>query len=184
MEKKETLKKQKLTIERDGMPYTIFLLGADSRQSMYWLYLPDIREDRASNLEKVATFYFDDPKRRGIKSQGLVSNALLGMQPFDDDMRDWRPVTNIYDSPRLVSTTFTSDEGWLLTRILQQMKVFGETAHLCQGDYAMSTCLKIKLPKATEVWPKIICKSILPKLVKELVNILTPKEESHELASD
>lgn len=88
MEKKETLKKQKLTIERDGMPYTIFLLGADSRQSMYWLYLPDIREDRASNLEKVATFYFDDPKRRGIKSQGLVSNALLGMQPFDDDMRD------------------------------------------------------------------------------------------------
>jgi hypothetical protein len=89
-------------------------------------------------------------------------------------------IHNIYDSPKLVETTFTLNEGWKLSELFKEfylLKDMAEYTHRSPASCNLTTSPVIQDPEKMAQWYKEINEVMIPLITAEILRMLTPEEE-------
>lgn len=90
-------------------------------------------------------------------------------------------VHNIYDSPKLVVTTFTSNEGWKLTELFRQFYLLKEMAEFTHKKRPGCHITTSPVDHGSMVlWHQKINRVMIPKVADEIMRMLTPELELEE----
>lgn len=111
-------------------------------------------------------------------------SGLVGQQEYYDYEKGiWRKgeyVHNIYDSPELVETTFTSNEGWKLSELFKQfylLQSMAEYTHKTPAGCRVTTSPVEQDDEKMKQWHKEINEVMIPKVTAEIMRMLTPVAE-------
>lgn len=149
----------------------IYLLGEDKDGTKYWLEYAQWSCGWYWGFGYVETYTNNSKPHlsKDTNSHQHIESSFLGKQ-------DGKYVSNIFDSPLLSKTTFTEDEGWLLSELFRTFYTLQNTAKvLGTGSSHITTNPISKLIMNTEETDRIN-QIVLPKLFKEIYKILTPKK--------
>ena len=92
-------------------------------------------------------------------------------------------IHNIYDSPKLVETTFTQNEGWELSELFKEfylLKDMAEYTHRSPASCNLTTSPVTQDPVKMAQWHKEINEVMIPLITAEILRILTPESELEE----
>jgi len=150
-------KQKKYAFSRD-----IFLLGEDEEGTKYWLEAPSWDCGHYWGFGYIETYMRNNSPQSsgGISSHEHAENFYSKWWGNDDS--------------RLKNTTFTEKEGWRIAELFKRFEILKKTAELFKtGGARVSGVDKyMKNEKlATE-----INKVLLPKVMNEICEILTPKK--------
>ena len=173
---KATLRKSMLKTDRDGGQQVLYLLGEDRDGTLVWLPAPVWTEGWHWVYDGVLTFFFNDPLKYGKKNSIRLERLFFEQQNTGTGESEWKRIGNIYDSPLLVSTTFTEDEGWKVSEWIRQLDIFSGVAEISKNGYAgVSSQGFIQHPSCVNSWHKIINRDIIPSIISSITNILSPE---------
>lgn len=176
VETKATLRKRVLVVDRDGIRQSLYLLGADSDGTLMWLPAPIWTEGWHWVYDGVVTFFFNDPLKFGRKNSFRLESLFFRRQPTETSESEWKRVGNIYESPLLVYTTFTEDEGWKLSEWIRQLDIFTGVAEISKNGYAgVSSQGAFQHPSCVNSWHKIINRDIIPSISENIIKTLSPE---------
>lgn len=159
----------------------IFLLGRDEDGINYWL------EEAKWNCGWYWGFgyvesYSNNAKphlSRDISSHSHIDSSFMGqMEKYDSEKQCFVKdvyVSNIYDNPILSETTFTKEEGWVLSELFKSFYTLEASAEL----FYMGRCNTATNPCSDLIknkdWAKNINQEILPMIFEKIYTILSPK---------
>lgn len=92
-------------------------------------------------------------------------------------------IHNIYDSPKLVETTFTEKEGWKLSELFKEfylLKDMAEYTHRSPASCNLTTSPVTQDPEKMAAWHKEINEVMIPLITAEILRMLTPESELEE----
>ena len=115
-------------------------------------------------------------------------NGLTGRQEYWDSEKQCFRVSsdyvhNIYDSPKLVETTFTENEGWKLSELFREfylLKDMAEYTHRSPAGCHVTTSPVTQDPEKMAQWHKEINEVMIPMITAEIMRMLTPVSEVKE----
>ena len=87
-------------------------------------------------------------------------------------------IHNIYDSPKLVETTFTQNEGWNLSELFKEfylLKDMAEYTHRNPASCNLTTSPVTQNPEKMAAWHKEINEVMIPLITAEILRMLTPE---------
>lgn len=111
-------------------------------------------------------------------------SGLVGEQEYYDHekgcFRKGEYIHNVYDSPELIETTFTSNEGWKLSELFKQFYLLQDMAEYTYrtpaGCHITTSPVEQDVEKMKE-WHKEINEVMIPKITAEIMRMLTPVSE-------
>jgi hypothetical protein len=178
METKMVLAKQK----RHAFRKDIYLLGQDEDGRNYWLEAPSWDCSWYWGFGYVETYTNNkSPKKsRDILSHEHIDSSFMGSQEVYNHEKQCfvkgEYIHNIYDSPRLVKTTFTSDEGWKLSELFEQFYLLRKMAEFTHKEKpgCNVTTSPVNHGKMSG-WNEHINEFMIPMITAEIMRILSPE---------
>jgi hypothetical protein len=162
----------------------IFLLGRDSDGTNYWLekaswdcgwywgfgYVETYTNNKNPHLSK------------DISCHTHIDSRFMGnVENWDTKLGRYvtKHISNIYDAPLLTETTFTQQEGWVLSELFKtfyDLKKTSEIFHRGGSHITNNPCSEII---KNEEWCEKINKEILPSVFDEIYKILSPNDNNN-----
>jgi hypothetical protein len=162
----------------------VFLLGKDDEGIMYWLEAPSWDCDWYWGFGYVETYQrnYLPNHAKDIDSHQHIDSSFMGKQEFYDHekgcFRQGEYIHNIYDSPRLVSTTFNKDEGWELSELFKQFYLLKEMADFCHREKPGCHVTTSPVDHGNlKDWYEKINQVMIPKITSEIIRILSGEKE-------
>jgi hypothetical protein len=127
-----------------------------------------------------------------IKQPGSHSHfsGLVGKQEYyDHEKQAWLQsdyIHNVYDSPQLIETCFSYNEGWKLAELFKQFYLLKEVAEFSSREKPnchITSDSGVDHGDMKE-WNLQINKIMIPKITLEIMRILTPEKEVKVFAED
>ena len=161
----------------------VYLIGKGTDGKLMWLEAPkwDCSWYWGFGYIEVYTNHAMPNQSRDITSHSHFS-GLVGEQEYYDHEkgchRKGEYIHNVYDSPELIETTFTSKEGWDLSELFKQFYLLREMA-----DYSSRTpagCHLTTSPVEQDIekmkgWHEYINKVMIPKVTDAIIKLLSPE---------
>lgn len=158
----------------------IFLLGEDQYGKLMWLEAPKWDCGWYWGFGYVETYTNNAHPSRARDIDGHSHfDGLVGYQEYYDHekgcFRKGEYIHNVYDSPKLVKTTFTSKEGWELSELMKQFYLLREMAEFCHKDRPGCNITTSPVEHGTmTAWYKHINEVMIPKITAEVMRMLSP----------
>jgi hypothetical protein len=160
----------------------IFLLGKDVEGKLMWLEEPkwDCGWYWGFGYIETYTNKLNPSKARNIESHSHFSGLVGYQEYYDHDKECFRKgeyIHNVYDSPRLIETCFSSAEGWQLSELFKQfylLKDMAEYTHRSPASCNLTTSPVTQDPEKMAQWHKEINEVMIPLITAEILRILTP----------
>lgn len=161
----------------------IFLLGKDVEGKLMWLEEPkwDCGWYWGFGYVETYTNNSNPEKARDIASHSHVSGLTGKFEYWDSEKQCFRLsseyIHNIYDSPELVETTFTENEGWKLSELFREfylLKEMAEYTHRNPASCNLTTSPVTQDPEKMAQWHKEINEVMIPLITAEILRMLTP----------
>ena len=151
-----------------------YLMGKNQNGEKVWLETPSWDCDWYWGFGYLST-----------KTGHTHANGLTGKFEYWDAEKRCHRLTseymhNIYDSPKLVETTFTENEGWKLSELFKEfylLKDMAEYTHRNPASCNLTTSPVTQNPEKMAVWQKEINEVMIPLITAEILRILTPEKE-------
>ena len=151
-----------------------YLMGKNQRGEKVWLETPSWDCDWYWGFGYLTT------KNSHTHVYGLTSRH----EYYDTEKQCYRLSSeylhNIYDSPKLVETTFTEEEGWKLSELFKEfylLKDMAEYTHRNPASCNLTTSTVTPDPEKMAQWHKEINEVMIPLITAEILRMLTPEEE-------
>ena len=164
----------------------IFLIGKDTEGKLVWLEAPtwDCSWYWGFGYIETYTNNTNPSIARDILSHSHI-DGLTGRHEYYDTEKQCHRLSseyihNIYDSPKLVETTFTENEGWKLSELFKEfylLKDMAEYTHRSPASCNYTTSPVTQDPEKMAAWHKEINEVMIPLITAEILRMLTPKEE-------
>ena len=163
MKKKNTLKKKK----SKAFGKEVYLLGEDKQGIRYWLESPSWDCEWYWGFGYVETY----------TSHQHINNLLGDQIIYDDKCQKYVKVGyihNLYDTPLFVKTTFSYDEGWLLTELFKQFYLLRDLSDFCHKSPpgCHITTSPVNHGDLSD-WYNKVNKEMIPKITKKVLEILS-----------
>ena len=159
----------------------IYLLGCDSEGTNYWLEEAkwDCGWYWGFGYVETYTNNKNPHKSKDINSHLHIDSSFIGqMEKYDFDKKclvKGEYINNIFDAPILVETTFTEQEGWVLSELFKSFYTLKKSAEMFhRGNCNVTTNPCAELIK-NEDFAKQINHEILPFIFEKIYTILSPK---------
>ena len=160
----------------------IYLLGRDEDGTNYWLEEAKWELDWYWGFGYVETYTNNKNPHlsKDINSHQHINYSFMGQMRKKNVLEneytvDTIVVHNIFDAPNLAETTFTKDEGWILTELFKSFYLLKESAGMFgKGGCNVTTNPCAELIK-NQYLEKQINHEILPLLFEKIYSILSPK---------
>lgn len=175
----ELLKKEKSHRFRKD----VYLLGCDKDGTKYWLEAPEWDCGWYWGFGYVETYTNNNyPDRsRDINSHQHIKNSFMGESEYYNSEKQCfvkgEYIHNIFDSPKLFSTTFTESEGWKLSELFKQFYLLKEMAEFCHEE--LPGCNVTTSPVNhgdLKDWNEKINKIMIPAITAKIIEILSPEK--------
>ena len=148
-----------------------YLLGKNQNGERVWLETPSWDCDWYWGFGYLVT-----------KNSHTHADGLTGRHEYWDSEKQCFRLTseyihNIYDSPELVETTFTRNEGWNLSELFREfylLKDMAEYTHRNPASCNLTTPPVTQDPEKMAQWHKEINEVMIPLITAEILRILTP----------
>lgn len=163
-----TLEKKLIAKQTDyAFGKDIFLLGKDSEGTKYWLEAPKWDCGWYWGFGYVETYTNNNhpSKAKDVSSHQHIDSSFIGEIGIEY-------IHNIFDCPLLVETTFTTNEGWILTELFKSFYLLKETAEFYGhgGTHTTTNPLAKELTNKEEV--KKINEVLIPLVMAEILKML------------
>lgn len=159
--KKESLRKEKT-------PKGAYLLGEESDGTKVYL--------RAASWS--CGWYWGFGYLQTKDSHSHIEGLFGKQEEYNFDKKGWfltsEYIHNIYDSPKFVKTTFTKDEGWILSELFKSFYTLKATAEFYHTGGAHITTNPLRDKLKNEAEETRINKELLPAIFEEIYKILKP----------
>ena len=161
----------------------IYLLGCGVDRKLMWLEEP--KWDCGwywgfGYVESYTNSQYPD-RAKDIDSHSHFSGLIGSQEHYDHEKGCYckgKYVHNVYDSPQLVETTFTSDEGWKLSELFKQFYLLKEMAEFTYKEKPGCNVTTSPVDHGNmKEWHEHINKVMIPKIITEIIWMLTPTEE-------
>lgn len=159
----------------------IFLLGSDAEGTNYWLEEAkwDCGWYWGFGYVETYTNNKNPHKSKDIQSHSHIDSSFMGqMQKYDFEKKcsiNSEYVHNIFDAPTLQETTFTEQEGWVLSELFKSFYMLKQSAGMFRNGGSNVTTNPCSELIKNEDWAKLINQEILPLIFEKIYEILTPK---------
>jgi hypothetical protein len=159
----------------------VFLLGKDEEGKTVWLEEPKWDCGWYWGFGYVETYTGNHPSHsRDIQSHTHFS-SLVGAQEYYDTekgcFRKGEYIHNVYDSPRLVETAFSYNEGWKLSELFRQFYLLQKMAEFAgreKPNCHVTSDSGVDHGDMKE-WSEHINKVMIPKITAKIMEILSPE---------
>ena len=145
----------------------VYLLGADSEGTYYWLEAPTWDCNWYWGFGYIET-YTDNERPH-------LSRDINSHEHADNFISKWFTSWN-GSKPRLKESTFSEAEGWELSELFAQFYFLREAAEMFGRGKANTAKTTIPLWK-DEAKVKEINEVLIPMVTKRVIEILTPSED-------
>lgn len=158
----------------------IYLLGCDHDGTKYWLEAPKWDCGWYWGFGYVETYTNNSNPSIAIDitSHQHIDSSFMGeIEFYNHDKNVWDKtdyISNIFNCPKLTSTTFTEKEGWTLSELFKTFYNLKEAAEVFGrgGSYIThNPCQSIVQNKE---WAKHINEVMIPAITSEIIKMLTP----------
>jgi hypothetical protein len=148
-----------------------YLLGTDSNGVRYWLESATWDCSWYWGFGYVETYRGNrmPSKAKDIDSHQHIKNSFIGNT-------HGKYVHNIFDSPLLAHTTFTEEEGWVLSELFFSFYKLKEAAEFYHTGGAGITINPLRELMVNKQQEDHINKVLLPPIFQEIYKILAPVE--------
>lgn len=150
-----------------------YLLGKNQNGERVWLETPSWDCD----------WYWSFGYLYTKSSHTHVSGLIGKVEYYDTEKKCHRLssdyIHNIYNSPKLVETTFTEKEGWKLSELFKELyllKDMAEYTHKQPAGCHLTTSPVEQDKRVMAEWYKYINEVMIPKITAEIIRMLTPEE--------
>ena len=166
----------------------IFLLGADAEGQLIWLEAPkwDCGWYWGFGYLESYTNNKNPEIAKDINMHQHFSGFVGYQEKYNIEKGVWQKgeyIHNVYDSPKLLETTFTEKEGWKLSELFKQFYLLKDMAGYTHKTPA-GCHLTISPIEQNDVrmkeWHKEINTVMIPKITDEIMRMLTPVSEVKE----
>ena len=161
----------------------IFLLGRGTDGKLMWLEAPKWDCGWYWGFGYVETYTnSNNPEKAKDIDCHRHFDGLVGTQEYYDTEKGcWRKgeyVHNIYDSPHLIETTFTSADGWKISELFKQFYLLKDMAEFTHRERPGCHLTTSPVDHGNmKEWYDHINKVMIPKITAEIMRMLTPAEE-------
>lgn len=160
----------------------VYLLGRNTEGELMWLEAPKWDCSWYWGFGYVETYIRNaEPSRaRDIQSHSHFSGLVGHQLKWDNGtgvQTTGEYVHNVYDSPQLVETTFTSDEGWELSELFKEfylLEDMAEYTHKQPAGCHLTTSPVTQDEEKMKEWHEYINKTMIPKITAEIMRMLKP----------
>lgn len=160
----------------------VYLLGKNAEGYTLWLEEPKWDCGWYWGFGYIETYTNkENPAKARDRSSHSHFSGLVGNQEYYDHekgcFRKGDYVHNVYDSPRLVETCFSSAEGWQLSELFREFYLLKDMA-----DYTHRQPCGCHLTTSPvdqgdmSDWHKHINEVMIPKITAKILEILSPAE--------
>jgi len=148
----------------------VFLLGQDKEGIKYWLEAPKFNCGWYWGFGYVETYTNNNNpgKAKDINSHQHIDSSFIGK------MDGGEYVHNIYDCPKLNQTTFSKDEGWVLTELFNTFYQLREQAALYGRGGMHTTTNPLTQLLTDQKQCDRINQVLIPAVTAKIIEILTP----------
>jgi hypothetical protein len=175
---KQTLEKR----QSHAFSKNIYLLGKNTKGRLLWLEAPQWSCDWYWGFGYIETYTNNNnPERSSDIDSHSDFSSLVGQQEYYDHekgcFRNGDYIHNIYDSPQLIATTFSSSDGWKLSELFKQFYLLQDMAEYTHrtpaGCHLTTSPIKQDDAKMKQ-WHEEINKVMIPKITSEIIRMLKP----------
>jgi hypothetical protein len=174
MKNKELLKKEK----SHAFSKDVYLLGKNDEGEKYWLEAPSWDWGWYWGFGYVETYLSNRQpnKAKDISSHSHISGFFGKVEYYNSELHktvvsDY--IHNLYDSPKLTSTTFTKEESWELSELFKQFYFLQDVvANFKNGKCSIASTTIESWEKPELV--KEVNEVLIPRVTNRIVEILTP----------
>lgn len=163
----------------------VYLLGSDKDGIKYWLEAPKWECNWYWGFGYVETYTKNSlPSRaRDIDSHQHINSSFLGSTEVYNHEKGCfvkgEYISNIYESPNFIQTTFNKEEGWILSELFQEFYTVKKMAELLHREGAGITRSPLwDLFKNIKEYETHINKVLIPAITAKIIEILTPNNNA------
>ena len=166
----------------------VFLLGKGTDNKLIWLKEPkwDCGWYWGFGYLEVYTNNKFPEKTRDIQKHFHFSGIVGSQEYYDSEKRCWckgEYIHNPYDSPQLIETTFTKEEGWQLAELFKQFYLLKDMAEFCHKDRPGCHVTTSPVDHGNmKEWCNHINQVMIPKVMAMIQTILAPVKEEKRKA--
>ena len=161
----------------------IFLLGRGIDGKLMWLEAPKWDCGWYWGFGYIET-YIDSQNPEKSKDIDCHQHfdGLVGAQEYSDMekgcFRKGEYINNVYDSPQLIETTFTNEDGWKISELFEQFYLLKNMAEFCHRELPGCHVTTSTVDHGNmKEWYEHINQVMIPKITAEIMRMLSPAEE-------
>lgn len=153
---------------------SIYLLGEDSKGIKYWLEEPKWDCDWYWRFGYVECYTNNSnpSKAKDITHHQHIDTSFLGKRNEKGEY-----IHNIFDSPILQKTTFSEEEGWMISELFQEFYLLRKMADYCHKKPVPGCNTSTSsVDNSVHVigWYDTINKIMIPTITAKILQILSP----------
>jgi hypothetical protein len=191
MKEKNKDKKHKLEKRKSrAFGKDIFLLGKNREGKLVWLEAPSWDCGWYWGFGYLSTYTNNahPEKARDIHSFFHFDGLVGSQEYYDYEKGCYRKgdyVHNVYDSPQLIETAFSSAEGWQLSELFKQFYLLKEMAEFTYKERPGCHLTTSPVDHGNmKEWYDHINKVMIPKITAKILEILSPAQETQDAKTE